>query len=705
MRMFKPLFWLMVMFVGAAFAADGVNASRVIPSNTGVVDTDSVTSQSKARTTSGRTVATDTGRTIARPIASENTAGTVSSLEEVGSRNTITARGVVDAKAQKQTDINSNSAIRRAGLVLRPSVAEYGGRAIIAGTEQQTGSNIKSEIRKVTGRAASKETISEAKDRLEQTAELNKSCQDQYNECMDQFCSVVDANQKRCSCSSNLSKYSKVEDAVNKANTKLNEVAQNIRYIGLSADEIRAIMTATEAEEALSGTRDTTENRNMLEQIEKMIKDPTASTSSYYSSSDFGLDMNLDFSSSTDIFSLDFLTNNTGTFSNLRGTELYNAARSRCSAVLTQCRKAGATVSQITGNYDLAIDKDCVAYENGLKKLNETLVSNVRSAERMLQKARLAVVQNKNQYDAKGCIGALEACMTDDMVCGDDYVKCVDPTKKYIDENGDVVLGQNIKKILDFVKDYNNSGVDSSFLLGAYENTSMSNCSGDGKCIVKYLLQKIGMGQKVTDGGLCRAVLDKCQLYTYSGDTYNEYNEIVVNYIQRAMVNIKAAQYKIISDYASTCMVDVAACYNQQVTQINAWTSVATTDSIFKVMKGACRNVALTCARGIFAYDETSCPTNGGDNNQTDNDNTCIESLSTMFYQTLLCRENSTYTKDTGTPGSGNYVNSQCKCDAGYEPVEGSCLKTCSSNASRNVSNQCECNSGWTGDGYTCTQT
>ena len=707
MREFKPLSWLMVLFVGTAFAADGVVPSRVLPS---------------ANTT---TVTESGGRTAARATTGNASRTTKSAVSQnVTSRSVVAARGGTDTSVRKQVSISDSPAARRAGVVLRPSVAEFGGRATIYGTNQQTGSNIDNDIRKVTGRAASttvnKQSITEAKETLEQTADLNKSCQEQYNECMDQFCAVIDANQKRCSCSSNLSKYSKVEEAVNEANTKLNEVAQNIRYIGLSADEIRAIMTATEAEEALSGTRDNTENRNLLEQIEKMIKDPTSSAS-YYSSSDFGLDMDLDFSTTTDIFSLDFLNTNTSSFSNLRGTELYNAAKNRCNTVLNQCKKAGATIKQVTGNYDLAIDKDCIAYENGLKKMNETLVSNVRSAERMLQKARLAVLQNKNQYDAKGCIGALETCMTDDMVCGSDYSKCLDPTKKYIDENGNVVLGQNINKITGFMSGYDNSGVDSTYLSDAYgKSISDSSCSSDGKCVVKYLLQKIGTKQKVTDEGLCRAVLDKCQAYTYTDDTYKPYNDVVVNYVQRAMVNIRAAQRKIISDYASNCMVDVAACYNQQVTQVNAWSSYASINNIYQVMNGACHNVALTCAYSILGKER------GGENNELlcsdeSGEKACIEGLSEMFYQSLLCPDNSTYgiekhdIDDNGT--SSGYVNAKCKCNPGFVVWSGYCVVECDDGSVRNTSgtcvkcdanatisnNKCVCNAGYTGDGYTCT--
>ena len=691
MKKLLTCFFAITMFAPSVYAADGA-VSRVIPSGDATKTTVGRTSDTATHETTKSASRTAVSRVANRDVATEksnsensvrNTVSRVFSgaaTKEVGlDKKTVSRGGVVSRSSVSDTksntrggldmavntvgrnervssaSINSDPSVRRAGLVLRPSTAEVGGRATIGDTGVQTGSNIDEQLRSVKSRAsnvqATAESIAEATERLESTATLNKSCQEQYNECMDQFCAIVDANQKRCSCSANIAKYAKVEEAVKDANVQLNDVAQRIRYVGLSADEIRAIMTETEAEEVLSGTKDTSETRDMLSQIEDLIRDPKSSAS--YSSGDtgFGLDIDLDFSSdSADMFSLDFLSgNNTGNLSNMRGTELYNAAKKRCNTVLNQCKQAGATVNQITGNYDLAIDKDCVAYEQGLTKMNETLVGNVRSANLMLQKARLAVLQNKNQYDAKGCIGALEACMTDDMVCGDKYYKCVDPTKRYIDEKGQVVLGQNISDITSFMKNYNNAKIDTDFLTNAYGKTiTVDNCKavddtngGTGDCVVKYLLTKIGTKQKVTDEGLCRAVLDKCQNYTYdSNGTYKPYNDVVTNYIQRALVNVRAAQYNIISEYASTCMVDVANCYNQQVTQVNSWSSSASLNSIYNVMKGACRNVALTCAYAVF--------NDHGDTTLCTDTETCLTSVSEMFYNSLLCDDGEVYDDITG---------------------------------------------------------
>ena len=725
MRKFATCFFAFILFAPSAF---GATASRAIPSNISDQSnqtTKPVEQQNSVRSTTARTatrkiitpkteVTPTNDQTIARGATSRGTAPRNAS--QISSSDKLSAAVNTVGRNARVSDasINNNPALRRAGVILRPTTAEVGGRATIAGTDIQTGSNIDEQLRGIQNRAATRETIDQAKERLEQTAELNKSCQEQYNDCMDQFCAVIDTNQGRCSCSSNLTKYTKVEEAVKNANTELNNVAQRIRYVGLSADEIRAILNETEAEAALSGQKDTTETRNMLAEIESLIKDPTGSTSSYAGES-FGLDLNLDFSSDTsDIFSLDFLNLDTSSsFSNLRGSDLYNAARSRCSTILNQCKSAGATSKQITGNYDLAIDKDCIAYEKGLKKMNETLVSNVRSAELMLQKARLAVLQNKNQYDAKGCIAALDTCMRDDMVCGDDYFKCVDPTKRYIDENGNVVLGQNITLITEFMENYNNASIDKEFLTSAQitditpescKATTGDTNSGNGACVTRYLLEKIGTGQKATDGGLCRAVLDKCQYYTYTNNTYQPYNDVVINYIQRAMVNIRAAQQRIISDYASSCMIDVAQCYNNQVTQVNAWSSSASITSIYNVMRGACRNVALTCGYAIFAgppaLDPTTntptagCPAAANVTGTTEKDiaeqnNEYVNCISEMFYESLLCPANSQYTTATGTPGKDYYVNAVCKCLTGYEPFGNQCLAECGTGYSRNPYGSC----------------
>ncbi len=774
MRKFIAL--LVVFYTANCFAAD-TTISRVIPnkanSDNSTVQTTAET-QRVARRGANQSANGDVenraaaSRTISRVVNNKQSDTNARSqktgvVSRSGTRNTNaratmqeTIGNVGQSKRVAAASVNSTAAVRRAGVVLRASTAEVGGRATIGDTGVQTGSNMDEQVRGVHSRAGifgnsvkkqqtvpTAESIAEAKDILERTADLNSVCQQQYNDCMDQFCAVVDTNQKRCSCSANLAKYAKAQKAVEDANLELNDVAQRIRYVGLSADEIRAIMSETEAEQAMSRTRDNTTNRSMLEDIADMIKDPTASTVSYTQTSNGNmmLDMDMDFSSdSGDMFGLDMFNNSSSDISNKRGRELYKEATKRCKSVLNSCKDAGGTEAQITGNYDLAIDKDCIAYEQGLEKLNKTLVSNVRSANLMLQKARLSVMQNKNQYDTKGCVAALETCMLDEMVCGENYIKCVDPTKKYIDENGNVVLGRNIAAITDIMTNFNNSKINSEFIKSSINDTACEN--RDGACIVGYLMSKIGTGPTVKEGGLCRAVLDKCQQVSYNSgnkkSTYNPYNDVIVNYIQRAMVNIKAAQSKIISEYASTCMANISTCYNQQVNQVSSWATSASADSIYSVMTGACYNVALTCGYAVFAYDlpmaqkvasyTEACNSCKNTNNCTATD-TCsacasvcnantidkqqklalIQGISDLFYQSLLCPDNARFVADGAKTVSdngtiGGYVNARCQCEKNYTVYDGACVTSCATTEIRNNLGACTaCSTGNPNGGGTIT--
>ena len=146
-----------------------------------------------------------------------------------------------------------------------------------------------------------------------------------------------------------------------------------------------------------------------------------------------------------------------------------------------------------------------------------------------------------------------------------------------------------------------------------------------------------------------------------------------MNYIQRAMVNIKAAQSKIIADYASSCMADVQDCYNQQNTQITSWSSAANVQNIYNIMTGACYNVALTCGYAIFAYDEEM---GLKVENSTNKELTVIEGVSNIFYQSFFCPENSEYAGKTKSDAddADNYVNELCKCKDGYSNINGACL-------------------------------
>ena len=59
---------------------------------------------------------------------------------------------------------------------------------------------------------------------------------------------------------------------------------------------------------------------------------------------------------------------------------------------------------------------------------------------------------------------------------------------------------------------------------------------------------------------MCSSVLNKCQNYTYKDKNYNHNNQVIKEYLQRTLTQIKVAQDEIISGYAENCISDVTSC-------------------------------------------------------------------------------------------------------------------------------------------------
>jgi hypothetical protein len=59
---------------------------------------------------------------------------------------------------------------------------------------------------------------------------------------------------------------------------------------------------------------------------------------------------------------------------------------------------------------------------------------------------------------------------------------------------------------------------------------------------------------------MCSSVLNKCQNYTYKDKKYNHNNQVIKEYLQRTLTQIKVAQDEIISGYAENCISDVTSC-------------------------------------------------------------------------------------------------------------------------------------------------
>ncbi len=453
---------------------------------------------------------------------------------------------------------------------------------------------------------------------LDELAQLTDYCKAQYTSCMDNFCNVLDDNQGRCSCSKNLKNYEKTETALKSATEALQDVAQQIQYIGLTSDQVETLFTQTEAELEMQNTRDNTQLKNDLDNIKDMIVGiKTNSATSAETGLSFDLSGLLDFNIDSTGFDLTGLfggTANTNSISNQRGEQLYKTATARCkAAVLNTCQSQGVDISVITNSYDLEIDKQCIAYERSLNEANDNMSRTVRNAKAVLQKARLMVAQQKNTYDLRGCVNALDSCMQDEFVCGSDYEGCLDPTGKYI-VNGEIVAGsapgkandieQPVKSGLYSVWNYDDGSQNAwvgEATLAEYISDSMANnvsgLKGTTDNLALYLQSKIGYHDDSTNKnyGMCISVLNQCQDYTYKDKKYIVNNQVISEYLQRTLVRIKAAQDEMLSDYAENCLNDVASCLQQNNSSSYYYSQTSTYEDISNVAINACKSVIRTC--------------------------------------------------------------------------------------------------------------
>ena len=595
------------------------------PTATTAATTSRTATTTASRAAASRTNASRTSRATASNTVASRPTTTVRSTTAASTTPGVTTRA---ASAQKNNSNTARASIVQTDTVNTPLYISGGTSARISTRSTNVSARVPTiRVGSTTSTGESETSVSSSSISMDELAQLTDYCKAQYTACMDNFCNVLDENQGRCSCSANLDNYAETEAALKQATEDLQDVAQQIQYIGLTAEEVETLFTQTEAELQMQSTTDNSQLKNDLDKIKNMIVDVQSGKASTSSSSGLTFDLSglLDFTIDSTGFDLTSLLGggaNTNSISNQRGEKLYDTAASRCkAAVLNSCQAQGVDITIITNAYDLEIDKACIAYERALTESNDQMSSTVRNAKSVLQRARLLVAQQKNQYDLRGCVTELDNCMQDDFVCGDDYENCLDPSGKYI-VNGEIVVGSEpgapgnvnapIYDAWEYVKqggnsifnawglsgtvgsDTVNAGNLSDYIAETVTTDSARTTSSD---MSKFLQNKIGYHDD-DDGknyGMCMSVLNRCQdiTYTESGNNteYNPQNNVVKEFLNRTLVQIKSAQDSILAEYAEDCITDVASCLAQN--NYDADEDVENTGN--KVAMRACNPVITTC--------------------------------------------------------------------------------------------------------------
>ena len=414
------------------------------------------TSATSRANTSSRAMAANPRATVSRGTTSRTTARTATptrvSARSAASTKPVTARVGVSGTTGPRTVTAStiktlnDSNVKYNATGTSKVGSETASRVGIA--NRRSTARMSTPVAVTTTTAITQEDVNATSTNMNALAELTDLCKSQYAACMDNYCNVLDDNQGRCSCSKNVKNYEKTEETLKAATEQFQDVIQKIKYIGLTGEQIETLFTETEAEVAMRSNTDKSQLKTSLDSIKRKIVDVSSPNASSYEAIDglsFDLSglLNADFTAGFDLTSFFNTTSKKSTTSvvNQRGDQLYKSATNRCKTqVLDNCVVQGVEANVIVNAYDLEIDKQCVLYERSLNEANDEMRNNVRNASTILQQARLMLAQNRNAYDVRGCVAAIDACMQDEYVCGSDYELCLDPTGKYI-ANGEIVIG------------------------------------------------------------------------------------------------------------------------------------------------------------------------------------------------------------------------------------------------------------------------
>lgn len=436
------------------------------------------------------------------------------------------------------------------------------------------------------------------------------SCKNSYFDCMGEFCNVLNKSAKSCSCSTRMKGFKTKEDNLSQATVDLYNVLQNITYVGYSTEEVKAMFKASEGELAIG--EDTTENKQILEDINALLSGNAVSNTSL-------------FSSSNDMMSE--ITAIANSYSSIDGTssedvstdpsELFATAEESCKSILDTCGENSVDTNSIKKLYNLGITTDCDTYEKTITNQVNSMKKNLLAADTTLKKARLQAQKDKNKYDFSQCVNALSECMTTDAICGDDYESCLDMYGKVISSEGELIETANVSSLV----------------------------SADSEEFREWLTKKIGTAKKE---GVCRGVMDLCQKYTYKNDKYNDKNDVLASYLDSVTNLIKAKQTELTASYKSSCMTDLANCYRTNAKSIAVFDSSVSYDYVRSVVDATCYDIALSCAKSVYGENSNLCPEK--------DDNKCVENISSVLLNSL----SKTYSCGDGK----GYYDGKCqKCE------------------------------------------
>lgn len=200
----------------------------------------------------------------------------------------------------------------------------------------------------------------------------------------------------------------------------------NLEAIPKTANEVKAMLTASEGETAASIAKDTSASAQKLAGISEVLTSTKSKSLSTAGTLDIAGDINA-------IWATTDLAGGTN-IANLTGESLYNAVHSQCVELVADSCTSSSTLNMVVSAYGMYIENDCTTLANALDKKKTLTNSTIRETEREMNQARLDNYNAHNSTSINDCIAQVRSDITADTACGTDYVHCLDVSGKYLNK-------------------------------------------------------------------------------------------------------------------------------------------------------------------------------------------------------------------------------------------------------------------------------
>ncbi len=464
-------------------------------------------------------------------------------------------------------------------------------------------------------------------------------CRESYNTCMDQFCAKANETYRRCFCSERFTEFRDTEAALDEAKILLTRFEDNnLNAVDKTAAEVNAMYTATVGEQAIKD--DVSGAAALLGEIGDLLsgKKKAGSNSNTTSSPldigamDFTVDMDDIWSGANNSGSDIFGNRNASDLSTLEGGELYKNAHDQCMKLIGDSCENNAVMTMARSSYSILISQDCNLYEKKIDAQKEAVNQTVRQANKYLMDARLEEYRAHNSADVNECLAKVKEAVQGEMVCGENYKKCLDPTGMYVNATtGAAIYSPMLFKLTEQINLYQSA-----------------NSSQDLLTVNREFANFLDEKRKFATGALdtCRDMADT----------------VWTEFKRAAVIEIAQAQNELIESVKSTCVSTMGDCYDStsgQLKEFDTTTSQMSGAMAAYAARDMCKEKVVACAA---LYGDPSNPCQFDNNGKLTTPNcgmqsllNFVQSVDNVKIQEGCAQALTNYMKDTCTPTTGQY--------------------------------------------------